>query len=65
MPNVAEAVRGLQEEDAEWKSKFFFALGRVYDDCEEPDNALKILNDALPLAQAPPDSHLETPPSCL
>jgi hypothetical protein len=51
MPSVAEGIRALGEEDNEWKARFLVALARVYDDCGESDNALKMLSDALAMAQ--------------
>ena len=43
MQRVADAVRELGPDDTEWKARFWIGLARAYDDCERPDDAIRVL----------------------
>lgn len=52
MPEVAQAVQSLGEEDRAWKVQFGYALAAAFAEDEQPDAALKTLNDGWGDAEA-------------
>ena len=45
MPLVNEAIKGLPEEDAEWKAMFAVVLARAYDAEGQQSSAIQVLNE--------------------
>jgi hypothetical protein len=43
MQRVADAIRELGAGDAEWKARFWIGLARAYDGCDQPDDAIRVL----------------------
>jgi hypothetical protein len=60
MQRVSDAIKELGAGDTEWKARFWIGLARAYDGCDQPDDAIRMLQVA---RTAPPAPTYPRPPA--